>query len=65
MQFQMQVFRQGVIQVAGRTLLTALHLLLCHLDVLYLNALVCSYRGLEVDMMQMCPYLQARYHCFQ
>ena len=61
----MQVFHQGVIQVAGRTLLTALHLLLCHSAVLYLNALVCSYRGLEVDMIQMCPYLQARYHYFQ
>ena len=42
-----------------------LNLLLSHSVVLDLKRLVCSYQELEVDMMQMCPYLQAAYRCLQ
>ena len=36
-----------------------------HSVALDLKGLVWSYWGLELDMMQMCPYLQARYHYLQ
>ena len=60
---EVNCFHQGVIQVAEPNLLIALNLLLSHLVVLDFKVLVSSYRGLEVDMMQLCPYLQSQYFC--